>query len=859
MSRFKFSKEHLKEVRFPLGGIGAGNVSVDGAGRFVDWEIGNRPNKLTRNAYSHIAVKAERDGALLGARALNGPLQPTFIGDECDIAHNGYGSGPARHTLAGVPHFTDVVMEAKFPVAKWNFDGKFPGKVSMKAFSPFEPINDYDSSLPMGMFEVEFENTDDLPIDYTVAFSIANPFPEKPINSAKKHDGLTSFMCSTGGYEKELHKAGEICVTTDCEDTSVQEFWFHGDWFDTVSVFWSDFKACGHIKPRSYPDDQRKTDEAGTLCAHVKCAAHSTVKVKFVLSWYFPIFEKYWGAKREGQTVNDTWKNWYATQFDGSLAVADYTFKNWNRLQTATDLFVDTVFNSTMPEEMIDAAVSTLAVLKSPTCIRLTDGSFYGWEGCNGNHGSCEGSCQHVWNYQYALPFLFPKLERSMRELDFKYNFRQDGGMSFRVQLPVGTPPNTFRSCADGQFGAVIKAYREWKICGDDGWLSSMWPYVKKAIEYAWSETNGDMWDHDKTGVLHGRQHHTLDMELFGPNSWLTGFYLAALDAGARMADAMGDSEFAEMCREIFEKGKKWVDENLWNGEYFFHKIDVYDKSILAVYDENPKDTMPKDAVKVYWNDELGQIKYQVGEGLSIDAMVGQWHADMCGLGDIFDPQKVETSLKSLMKYNFADPIGDWFNPCRMFSLQDESGLVICTYPEGRQKPRIPVPYGEETMHGFEYAAASHMILRGMTDDGLKCIKSVRDRYDGHRRNPFNELECGSNYARSMAAWSFVNVWLGLEYDMTKRYVKFNPIKADTSSIWSLSTGWGGFAQSKNKTVFSVHGGDFRLKTLELSDIGAVTATLDGEEVRFTQEGYVLRFEAELCIKAGQSLVLTLK
>ena len=59
-------------------------------------------------------------------------------------------------------------------------------------------------------------------------------------------------------------------------------------------------------------------------------------------------------------------------------------------------------------------------------------------------------------------------------------------------------------------------------------WLRSLWPSVKKSIEYAWADTNKDRWDPEQKGVLTGRQHHTLDMELFGPNSWLTGFYLAA-------------------------------------------------------------------------------------------------------------------------------------------------------------------------------------------------------------------------------------------------------------------------------------------------------------------------------------------
>ena len=120
---------------------------------------------------------------------------------------------------------------------------------------------------------------------------------------------------------------------------------------------------------------------------------------------------------------------------------------------------------------MLDAAAANLSILKSPTTLRLEDGTFYGWEGCHPNAGSCEGSCTHVWNYQQALPFLFPALERSMREADYAYNMDEAGGMSFRLSLPLGTHYSTERPCADGQFGNVLKLYRDWKLSGDTDWL----------------------------------------------------------------------------------------------------------------------------------------------------------------------------------------------------------------------------------------------------------------------------------------------------------------------------------------------------------------------------------------------------
>ena len=157
-----------------------------------------------------------------------------------------------------------------------------------------------------------------------------------------------------------------------------------------------------------------------------------------------PNCQNYWTGQKcgpgcgEGDCQPQTWRNYYATQFPDAVASARYCLAHWDRLERDSALFRDTLFASTLPPAVLDAVSANLSILKSPTCLRLEDGSFYGWEGCHSDSGCCEGSCTHVWNYAYALPFLFPALERSMRELDYRYNLRPDGGMPFRLQLPLG-------------------------------------------------------------------------------------------------------------------------------------------------------------------------------------------------------------------------------------------------------------------------------------------------------------------------------------------------------------------------------------------------------------------------------------
>jgi len=438
--------------------------------------------------------------------------------------------------------------------------------------------------------------------------------------------------------------------------------------------------------------------------------------------------------------------------------------------------------------------------------------------------------------------------------LDYRYNLRPDGGMPFRLQRPLGSKRSEFRPCVDGQFGGVLKVYREWKIGGDTGWLRRLWPGVRKSIEFAWAPTNKDRWDPDRTGVLHGRQHHTLDMELFGPSAWLAGFYLAALKAGAEMAEACHDAETAAAYRAIFNRGRKWAGRHLFNGEYFIQRIDLGDRELLKPFEKDA------DIWNTYWSEEHGELKYQVGEGCGIDQVVAQWHADLIGLGDVFDRKQTLRALRAIYRHDFRPSIRDVFNPCRLYCLNDEAGTSMFAWPRGMRKPVVSVPYAEETMHGFEYQAASHLIWNGMVKEGVAMVKAVRDRYDGERRNPWNEIECGSNYARSMASYALLNAFSGLRFDMVAQEIGFRPaypLDGHFRCFWSLRSAWGEIEIGPNAAILRVRRGELTIKriVLDLSDNGdGIAATLKGRRISCRRAADVIDFGMAVTIPAGAAL-----
>ncbi len=854
----KYTGQKTHAISFPLGGIGTGSVGLSGSGRLVDWEVFGSPNKQSNNGYSHFAIKTEKDGKVMDTRVLNSDLPPHYMGNTKGKAiHTGYGFGPDPSTMAGFPHFKDAVFTGEFPLATIDFsDESFYGNVSMTAFNPFIPLDDENSSLPAAFFEIYIHNTTADDLYYTNEFAVQNNVGTQKVEhrfEQNNENSLIRLECNEHHPDSPLF--GNFCIGTDHCDVSYQEYWYRGGWSDGIEMYWHELSLPGKFKNRSFNGDfqskQQTTNDVAVLAAHTHVRAGDFAKVRFVLAWYFPTMSKNWDIiyRKKKQEEVATWKNYYASRFQSAYDCAVYALGHYENLYKKTKQFHDALFSSSLPIEALDAISANISILKTPTVLRLADGSFYGFEGCIDNSGCCEGSCQHVWNYAYALPFLFPKLERSMRDLEFTHSMRNDGRMGFRLQLPLGTPPIDFRACVDGQMGAVIKAYRDWKICGDGDWLRKNWDKIKLALEYAWASTNEDQWDINKTGVITGRQHHTLDMELFGPNSWLQGFYLCALRAASEMAAYLGEIDKQKEYDDLFKKGSAFVEENLWNGEYYGQTIDIADKGILEPFKDQLCEYGDR-TIDVYWNDENQQIKYQLGGGLIIDQVLAQWHANNCGLGNIFDPTRTKTALKSLMKYNFIPSMRDYVNPWRLFCLNDESGMIMCSWPDGREKPVIPITYNGETMHGFEYQVACHMIQSGMIEEAETIVGAIRARYDGYKRNPFNEIECGSNYARSMASFGLLLAYSGFSFDMANKRMGFHPA-ADACGkfLWSIDSAWGVVLITKESIVLSILGGKLSLYAFDCSAFASKTVRYLGKEKICTATDTCVQDEFEISVE----------
>jgi non-lysosomal glucosylceramidase len=759
-----------------LGGIGTGNVSLGSRGELRDWEIFNKPVKGKSLPNTFFAIWAKPEGGAPVAKVLESRITPPY--------HCSHGYHPL--TAGGLPRMKKSTLKGEYPIANVSFeDDVLPVAVELEAYTPMIPLNPEDSGIPCAILTYQVTNTTEKVVETTVVGSMINPVGGisydafgnlNPVacganmNEYKKEDQLSGLYMYSNKYASDDLLYGNMTLATTNRNTTAKRAWLRGAWFDFLQEFWDDFSVDGRLNDLGYDTatDEHKTD-TGSLGIYETLQPGETKRFTFILAWYFPNRVNGWNDHiRVKEKGRETIRNHYATRFDSSWSAASYFVRHMDRLSDGTRRFRDSLFASTLPGYVIDALAGNMPVIRSNTCFWLEDGRFLSYEGCFDELGCCDGTCTHVWNYAQSAAFLFPSLERKMREIEFMEEVNEEGKMDFRAYKMFNSTwiwgGKVAPAAADGQLGTVMRVYREWKLSGDDDFLKKLWSPMKRTLKYAFIQ-----WDLDNDFVLEGEQHNTYDIEFFGPNP-LTGFYLlAALKAMKEMAMYLGEAELAAKYADAFARSAARLDEWLWNGEYYVQRLADVDRH-----------------------------KYQHGLGCLSDQLLGQQLAHLYGLGYLADPERIKSAIHAVFRHNFRTDFHEHANCQRTYVFNDEKGLLMCSWPEGG-RPKLPFVYSDEVWTGVEYQVAVHLIYEGLIDEGLTIVKAVRDRQDGFKRNPWNEVECGHHYVRSMSSWGLLIALSGFQFDMVRKEMSFNPVvnKDAFTAFWSTGLAWGTYAQKR--------------------------------------------------------------
>jgi hypothetical protein len=149
----------------------------------------------------------------------------------------------------------------------------------------------------------------------------------------------------------------------------------------------------------------------------------------------------------------------------------------------------------------------------------------------------------------------------------------------------------------------------------------------------------------------------------------------------------------------------------------------------------------------------------------------------------------------------------------------------VCTWPHG-QRPDVPTRYADEVWTGTEHAVAALCLWQGLATEGRAILDAVWARYDGRRRNPYNEIECGDHYVRSLSGWSVFEALAGFAHDANTGSFTFNRPAAAAAAPFLASTGWGLFSLRGKHFVLECAGG-----SLEVGEL--IIIEPDGEQTRF--------------------------
>ena len=810
-----YSTNELQYVGMPIGGITAGQVYLGGDGQLWYWDIFNiqriNPGGPGDKFYLNPMVqdkKFEQGFAVRIKKLLPATITPSVK--------------PLREG-----GFSDITFRGEYPVGKVVYnDADFPISVKLDAYSPFIPTDHESSDFPAVVLEYTLTNDSGKPVAAELIgwlqnmanYQTADKTNGKHINRIEKNENNTRLFLSSEVNEDDLPDYGNMSLTLMGNEGT-----------------WATPKAPDEIAynlPEAGPSEQVESEAVlgkvltGAIGKEVTLQPGESQTITFIVSWYFPHLHREESGFHHLKNKENL-RYYYSSKFKSSAEVAEKIIEDQAYYLNTTKLWNETWYNSSLPAWFLDRTFINTSTLATTSCYRLDDltddpdneGRFYAMEGVYLGHGTCT----HVFHYEQALGRVFPGLARQLRtQIDYGLSYKKDGVIAYRGELS-GIGRHDGRGYAvDGHAGTILRAYREHTTAPDNSYLKAHWPKIKQSIAYMIAH------DAEKSGkpdgILEGIQYNTLDRMWYGKIAWISSMYNAALRAGVAMADELKDKAFARKCQKIADMGKKRMVDELFNGEYFINILD-------------PEHPVPPNS----------------NIGCHIDQMLGQSWALQAGLPSVLPQKETIDALQAIFKYNFQKDIGKYLDTAkiknvRFYALPGEAGTVMCSFPKGgadkapgqiqNEWEKLVVGYFSESMTGFTYQAAAHMIAEGLVEEGMTMIRAIHDRYTPEKRNPYNEVEYGNHYTRAMSSYGAFMAASGFTLNEPNGAIGFDPkvTPDDFKSAFVTGGSWGTFSQ-KSSEGKQTHIITFKYGAVNLSKITLYSRGVQTQSVGLTING----------------------
>ncbi len=525
----------------------------------------------------------------------------------------------------------EIYYWGHYPVVDVEYDLQdTPVSVGLRAWAPFIPGDINISLLPGAVFEVHLRNVKDTPQRGTVAFSFPGPSDEESedatIFSRKSVDGIFSGISVTNS--RDIGYA--LGVVGDEKIRSGGELGINGE-------------AWANIENKL--PEAKEYRSGSSLAVDFSLAPRETKIVRFVLGWYSPR----WKGGGTPTAGGNTYTHMYTTRYRSALEAAKCLAENHESLLKRILAWQQVIYtDEKLPSWLQDSLLNGLNLITENSMWAVAEPPIGEWcrkeDGIFGMNESPK-YCPQIeclpptFEGNIPIVYFFPELALSTLRA-FKAYQSPEGATAFMFSgfsyhsPPCGmvSPTTGWQTATNGpQYVDIVNRY--WNCTGDDEMLKEFYESVKQTTIYTMN-LRPDLGPDGIISVAHEQNASVLGFapgfgtdwiemcEFHGMTAHVAGIHLAQLKMAERMAEEMGDEEFADQCRDWFAQGSNSLENKLWTGNYY-----------LNYYE--PTTGKKSDLILAYQLD-------------------GEWMARSEGLDGVFRNDRVKTTLETIKQTNVA-------------------------------------------------------------------------------------------------------------------------------------------------------------------------------------------------------------
>ena len=444
--------------------------------------------------------------------------------------------------------------------------------------------------------------------------------------------------------------------------------------------------------------------------------------------------------------------------------------------------------------------------------------------------------------------YLFPSLARShARERVRIWRTDWTACCRFACSLPDGKQTGG-TTAADGTMGQIMKAYLDWRLSGDDEWLRRIWPRcetrdrVRLGRRAVGTPTATASWKVCST--IPTTSSSTVRIRMCGI------YYLGALRACEEMARAMGEAGLRRSTGGCSKAAASGSTRTCSTASITFRKSAAFRRT------GSPSRCVPRAAPRIRSIPDF-QVGRRLPGGSTGGPVRGGGRRPRHPGGPGAHPQDARVDLQVQLQAHLSEHD----SVQRIYALNDEAGAGDLRLRQRQRVRRFLFRTLPKCGPGSNTAVAS---LDDHARHGARGRevhrRTSRRRYDGERRNPWDEAECGHHYARAMAAWSAMVALSGFRYSGPEKRIVVAPAAGShLVSFYSTASSWGRFTHERTAaaTRFAIAPkyGRLAISEVELRRAGARSATV---AVNKTSVPYQLRQNGDrVVIVISEPLSLT--